>query len=586
MEPAAPPKKRTGVLSEQAMPSIYNGDRLRPGLAQRTHALRLLPARAPGAQGPPRLKTFARLSTLSAAAYGLLALWVYCLVPRSMDDPDIWWHLRNAALEWQTHSWLHHDTYSFTAAGAPWINHEWLAEVPFYLGWRMAGRVGLYLVTLAVIEFILLGVYWLTRRQAKDPVSASLLAAGLAALLATVSFGPRMLLFGWACLVIELVLLQRFYQALLKTPEGEGIARQDRTLFALPFLFAFWVNLHGSWMIGLVLLLFFIGSGLLQVETGSIRNPHWTRRQWQTLAPVLLLSLGALFVNPYGWHLVVYPFDIAFYQALNIASVDEWKPLNFQTARGLIFLLSLGTLFFTQVARRLTWNLWELAFAAIGIYAACRHTRFLFLGAILVMPLLGRQLAHCFVRQASAHKASVRRLFRFERRSTRARPWLNAGVLAATLLLAVSAIVGSLRQAPVPVKDPLFPVAALPYLRQFHPQGHLFNEYLWGGYLAYNVPLIPVFIDSRMDIFERNGTLRDYLDIITLNRSLTLLDKYQIRYVFFEKQTPLVYLLQQTHAWKSDYEDSHFILLERVATPAEWETPAKLVSAATPAASR
>ena len=70
-----------------------------------------------------------------------------------------------------------------------------------------------------------------------------------------------------------------------------------------------------------------------------------------------------------------------------------------------------------------------------------------------------------------------------------------------------------------------------------------------------------------MDIFERNGTLRDYLDIIYLDRSLALLDRHQIRYVLFEKDTPLVYLLQQTHAWRTDYEDRQVVLLERASPP-------------------
>jgi len=53
-----------------------------------------------------------------------------------MGDPDIWWHLRNAEYLFQTHHLPHVDTYSFTVAGQPWMNHEWLAEIPFYLAWR------------------------------------------------------------------------------------------------------------------------------------------------------------------------------------------------------------------------------------------------------------------------------------------------------------------------------------------------------------------------------------------------------------------------------------------------------------------
>jgi hypothetical protein len=449
-------------------------------LSRRPHALKLLPRRS---HGP---KAFERLCTLSVATHGLLALWIYFLVPRSMEDPDIWWHLRNAALQWQARSWLHRDLYSFTAAGAPWINHEWLAEVPFYLGWRAAGSTGLYLVTLLTIEFILLGGYELTRRQSKGPIAASLIAAALACVLATVSFGPRMLLFGWACLVIELLVLQRFYSRFAASAlHSDSPSPSDPWIFLLPVLFAFWINLHGSWLIGLVLLAVFIAAGCLRVETGSIHNLAWTRSQWRDLSLVLLLSVGALFVNPYGWHLVLYPFDMAFHQPLNIASAEEWKPLDFQTARGGFFLLSLGALFLAQVVvpvtRRLTWTLWDLAFVAIGIYASCRHARFLFLGAILVMPLLGKHLAHCVSRASAPQK-----LDSFDCTPVRRRPWLNAALLLATLLIAVLGTFKGTQSRHPP--EPQFPVDALPFLGHFHPQGQVFNEYLWGGYLAYNVP--------------------------------------------------------------------------------------------------
>ena len=72
-----------------------------------------------------------------------------------------------------------------------------------------------------------------------------------------------------------------------------------------------------------------------------------------------------------------------------------------------------------------------------------------------------------------------------------------------------------------------------------------------------------MFIDSRVDIFEYNGTLRDYLDVIHLKDSLAVLDKYSIRYVLFERDAPLPYLLKATNRWKIDYEDETTTLLER-----------------------
>jgi hypothetical protein len=119
----------------------------------------------------------------------------------------------------------------------------------------------------------------------------------------------------------------------------------------------------------------------------------------------------------------------------------------------------------------------------------------------------------------------------------------------------------------------LFPNAALVSLRDFRPQGNVFNDYLWGGYLEWHLRQIPVLIDSRVDIFEYAGVFKDYLDAVRLQNSLAILDKYKIRYVLFEQDAPLVYLLKQTHAWKIDYQDKTTILMERLAAPASMPRP-------------
>jgi hypothetical protein len=74
----------------------------------------------------------------------------------------------------------------------------------------------------------------------------------------------------------------------------------------------------------------------------------------------------------------------------------------------------------------------------------------------------------------------------------------------------------------------------------------------------------PPEVDSRVDIFEYNGTFKDYLDATKLKNTLFVLDKYRIRYVFFQRDTPLVYLLEHTGEWKIQYQDDSSVLLEAV----------------------
>ncbi len=93
------------------------------------------------------------------------------------------------------------DTYSFTAAGSPWINFEWLSEVPYYLGVqvrRTAGACWRYISSCWSLIYI--GVYYRSCRAGADCKDAAIATLG-AICLGGVSMAPRMLLFGWLCMM-------------------------------------------------------------------------------------------------------------------------------------------------------------------------------------------------------------------------------------------------------------------------------------------------------------------------------------------------------------------------------------------------
>jgi hypothetical protein len=110
-----------------------------------------------------------------------------------------------------------------------------------------------------------------------------------------------------------------------------------------------------------------------------------------------------------------------------------------------------------------------------------------------------------------------------------------------------------------------YPVRALAQLSSLPAGSRILNDYDWGGYLIWNAPQIPVFVDSRVDIFEYSGIFADYLDIIGLKNSLALLRDHDIQYVFFAHEKPLTYLLRNAPGWKLVYEDDVAVLFARVS---------------------
>ncbi len=449
-----------------------------------------------------------------------------------MRDPDIWWHLRNAETLVSTHHFPNQDLYAFTTRGLPWVNPEWLAEIPYYLGYRLLDDRGIFLVMLIAVELIVFGVLLLCYRRCGE-VKAAFLASWVALLFASINIGPRTILFGWLCFLAEVLILESYRKG------------HDRLWLLVP-LFALWINLHGSWLIGVAFFLIFIASGFVQGSWGSMEAVRWTPQQRTKLFVTAGLSIAALFLNPYGWRLVASPFDMIFAQQLNIHFVDEWHGVDFQTFHGrLVFVVFAGLFLFT-LARRRPWPLHELLFALVSTYAALTHKRFLFLAGIVICPILAVELVGAV----------------FEPYDSKTnKPFLNALFMAGYCAFAIFHIPTSTKlQA---AESQYFPVAAIPQLQSSCAKARVFNAYEWGGYLIWNQRNIPVFIDSRADIFEHQGVLADYLKATSLDGPLPVLDRYQIDCVLLQSNSQLVTLLKNSPNWHMQYEDAAAALLVR-----------------------
>ncbi len=460
-------------------------------------------------------------------------VFLFATTRNTVADPDIWWHLRDADSMVRTGSLAQVDVYSFTVAGRQWIDSEWLSELPFWLAWRCGGERGLFFLTVLLMQGIVFGIYYLAWLRVRD-IKASFFASLFGFLLAMVSFSPRPLLFGWILFIAELIVLQKWR-------EGKGC------LWVLPLLFALWVNMHGSWLIGLTYLAIFAVCGCWGHSWGQIACARWPQKQAGQIAWVSAASVGALFVNPSGWRAVYLPFDMAFGEKINTVVNQEWHSIDFHDARGQVVFGILAFLVIVTLVRRRTWMLWDLAFLIVAVYAAFAHVRFLFMLGIVACPYLAKEWM-----VFSPYRAD------------RDRPGLNAVVVLGLVVLCVIRVPGRAQlQRDICGGSDGMPVLALKYLEKNPPHGRVLNDINWGGYMTWYAPQIPVFADSRDDIFEHCGILADYMSILEMRSPLEMLDKYRIRYVLFAKDAPLVYLLRNSSQWKVDHEDATAVLFER-----------------------
>jgi len=455
----------------------------------------------------------------------LLSLLVFRFARNNIADPDLWWHLRNAQYLLSTGHFPLRDTYSFTAAGSAWVPHEWLSEIPYYLAFRMAGLDGVFLLSLVLAEAVVLGTFYLAYRASNDIKNSFIVTAAAVPLMA-VSIAPRTLLFGWVYLVILLVFLQRI-------KNGERLY-----CFLLPPLFCLWINSHASWLIGMAVFGIVAASGMVEGEWGLIYSGKWPAGQKRSLLVSGVLSVGALFINPTTYKAVLWPLGIFHPKSNSVAInyISELSSLDFHSLLGKVFLLFLLATFAASLFTARRWELETLGLLALALYGALTYARLVFLAAIVLTPILASRLR--LLPPYERHKDKI---------------WLNA-----TILL----LVGSVFVFAWPTERVLqekvsetFPVSAVDYLKAHGTRGRLFNEYMWGGYMIWSDPELPVFIDGRGDIFDANGVFNDYADAAALQNTFRIFDKYRINYVLMPPDSPVCRLLNGAPGWKLEYSD-------------------------------
>ena len=463
----------------------------------------------------------------------LLAALIAALAPVgiTIGESDIWWHLLNARNLLQYHSLSRIDTRTFTVAGSPWMSFEWLSEVPFFLAYRAAGLQGLLIFYSVLVILIFTGVYYRSCRDGancKDAAVATL--AGIC--IGSVSFYPRTILFGWICMTILLLMLDHFQRT------GNG-------LWVLPPLFALWVNLHGTWLFGMIVLTIVIASGSVQGQWGLVQANRWDRTRFRKLLLTWLASVAALFLNPFGYKLVLYPFDFIFRQQGVVQGAQYWRSVDFST---LIGKLALGLIFAVLTAAlfsRRPWQLYEVLLTGFALSLALSHMRFLDLAAIIIVPILAPRLKLLPPYQPELDK-----------------PWLNAIIMLALAMCLYYSF---------PTENDLehkiadeYPQAALEFMQGQKLNGRIFNSVEFGGYMEWNAPALKPFIDGRGDIFIYNGIFDDYVSAVTVSKPLEIFDKYHIDYVLLEQKWPLTYVLEHSPGWRLIYRDKIAALFERV----------------------
>ncbi len=449
-------------------------------------------------------------------------------------DPDLWWHIKVGATILSTHHFPTFDIYSCTAFHSPWIAYEWLGELLVAAVNNAGGLRGLLALDLGLTIAILFSLYALaTKRSGNSKAAGVACVVVLPLVYVSLTLRPQML--GYVFLILTLIILDSFRNG------------HTWSLWFLPPMFLLWVNIHGSFVLGLFALGVYWASGLFKIQCGNLESHLWTASERIRLELAALLILLCLMVTPYGTEACLYPLDMAFSQPINVSNIQEWQSLAFNGLYGKVFLALVLAFLVIQITVRPAWRLEDLLLAMTGIAGSCIHTRFLLAFVPFFTPLLAMMLSRAFPPYDHAKDKYA----------------LNAIMIA----LVIGAIIWYFpsRKEMNDILTDHWPVRAIVYAREHNVPKPMLNNYGYGGYLIYAMSdANKVFVDGRGDLYERSGVLSDYLTIMRLGPGApVLLDSYNVQSCMIGQDEPLRTYLAASPNWQKVYGDPLTVIYVR-----------------------
>ncbi len=292
----------------------------------------------------------------------------------------------------------------------------------------------------------------------------------------------------------------------------------------------FWVNLHGGFPLGFLVIGVFGGAALLRRDWAGFRIYGFTG----------LGCLAAIFVNPLGWH--IYDGVSSTLGHFVQAYITEWLPYSENISMpgsipGILYILIfVGLELRYRVSRPLEPRLLAWFFLLLGFHQF-RYMAFFFIFSAIPLAL---HLDRLLPKQINI--LEVRR-----------------SLLAAGIVGACALPVTYLQVAPTLSFAEMISAQDARYLQAHFPHARLLNNWNVGGILIFFTRgAIPVFVDGRAATAYPDDLLHDYFKLPTPEIDEAawdrVLGKYRIDTVLWVKaHDELRQFLVGKRGWKEQY---------------------------------
>lgn len=418
-------------------------------------------------------------------------------------DPDFGWHLQ-AGNYIRSHGIPYNDVFAYPSEAFRWVNHEWLNAV-FMSGIYSIGGyflISIFYAFLWALAFII--------TAPKNRIAILLIGA--------MTILPYAMNRPTAWTVLGLAILIKLLNSKMKW-----------LLAVIPLLFLLWVNLHGGFFVGFMVIAF------LAVKRKSL---------WLVL--VLATSIAISLVNPYGVHLYQELFRIMFDRSMH-TNISEWHYFNLgKLSWAYIVLWGTGFWIFSRNKLSNWLDLGPIFFAAS--LSATRH-----LPLFVIVSLSSLDTYYTKAKMLLPKKLNKKQK-----------------VVIAIFYLAIAGwyiyiMAISFDFTGQKSFDSSYPKKTVAYLQNHRCQGNLFNNYDIGGYLIWKLPSHKVYIDGRGPVwYDSSGKtyLSRYIDIKAGKNWQQEFKKYNITCALIPENFKLTKELKDNN-WQILMSEGRFILLKK-----------------------
>lgn len=474
------------------------------------------------------------------------AVFVVALAPKL--DTDLWWHLWDGRYILDHHAVPTRDFLSFTSSGKPWTDHEWLSEILLYGLYRLAGLWGTIIGFAVIIAATWALVYVRMVRRGITPF------LGLFVLLA--SFFISVPTWGARPQMLTLLFLAAF--ALILDSYRRRPART--TLILFPLLMLLWANLHGGWVLGIVLMVVTIIGEFLDERTS--RPGALSQGVIRDLAAATVVTLVVTILTPNGISGLLYP--LVWVTPGPFANVlTEWVSVDFHQLVYMVFegLLLLFLVVLIVNRRLLSWT--SILLLLAYTYLALSETRNVAVWAVVIAPILGSCLQGILEEYGPRRPDPGRSLQPGRERM------INSVLLVLVLLILPTELLHfATPKALRSDQTSTFPDEAMTYMNRHHLPRNTLAAYAWGGYLIWRgYPSYLDFIDGRANTVFTPAVLQAYLSATSLQPHWNrVLSQDHVQNVLIQPNLPLAQGLAEDGGWRRVYKDSTAVLYTRNQT--------------------